>query len=299
MRKGILYILLSIICSTGFSQYYKYDVGVGLGASNYLGEMGGIDEPRQDFIWDLKPSETRWSVSAFVRDRFSPIFAGKLQFNYLRISGADSLSTYGPRRGRNLSFRNDMLELTATLEVYFLQINDIGGSKRYQSDFQFYAFGGIGGLYSNPKGELDGKWYALQPLKTEGQTKPYSRLNFVIPMGVGFYYTLNSKYRLGMEIGWRKTFTDYLDDVSTTYAKPSELPSKIAVELANKSDRAYAKDPEGLPERFNYVPGSIRGYPSHNDNYMTVNINFSYIFGYSTSFGRSQYKFIKGHKASF
>lgn len=293
MRKILLYSLLLLAPFISKAQY-RFDWGFGLGAANYLGDIGGKDKPRRDFIADIKLPATRWSGSIFMRQKFSPTLAGKLEFNYLRIDGADSLSTYGPRRGRNLSFRNDMFELSGHMELYIYRLNDVGRTGMYRNDFQLYLFGGVGGVYSNPKAELGGKWYALQPLRTEGEAKPYSKLQLVIPAGIGFYYTINRKYRLGMELGWRTTFTDYLDDISTTYADPSKLPNATAVALANRSNAAYAKNPEGLPQRFNYIPGSLRGDPTHNDSYLTANINFSFVIRGRSRFYRARYGFLHG-----
>src|SRR5690606_4458195 len=105
------------------------------------------------------------------------------------------------------------------------------------------------------KGELDGQWYALQPLQTEGVS--YSKINFSIPAGIGFYYTIDRKYRLGLELGWRTTFTDYIDDISDKYVVQTD---PLTAQLANKNTQEIidAIEPvEGLPmpSIHTYEPG--------------------------------------------
>ncbi len=66
------------------------------------------------------------------------------------------------------------------------------------------------------------------------------RLN--IPMGVGVKYYVNETINLSLELLYRKTFTDYIDDVSTTFVDPAVLAanlpsgtSTIAIAMSNKS----------------------------------------------------------------
>ena len=89
-----------------------------------------------------------------------------------------------------------------------------------------------------------GRWYNLQPIGTEGQgsafsdEKTYSLTQFSIPFGVGLKVNTSKNIGINFEWGLRKTFTDYLDDVSGKYADPFLLGSEkgpVAVGLADKS----------------------------------------------------------------
>lgn len=287
--KRVLFILcLGIIPTFAFSQY-MWDFGTQLGAANYLGEIGGEQETRKDFVADLKFSQTRFAGGGFARYRVAQTVSIKTGLTYLRISGADSLSTNPGRAGRNLHFRNDMFELSLEGQYFFYEINDLGGTYRYRNDFRAYGFAGVAGFYHNPKTQYNGAWIPLQPLSTEGI--PYKKLGMSIPMGVGVYFTIEKKYRLGWELGWRKTFTDYLDDVSTTY---SGNVTGIAADVANRNDE-LAKSPTN-PD--NYTPGNKRGDPTHKDAYMTSTISASYVLRGKSSFYRSKYSshIFKGKK---
>lgn len=296
MRKLFLSFITIFTFSVSAYSQYRIDYGFSVGASNYLGEMGGGINERRNGIADMKLNYARWTVGGFYRYRFSNRFAVKGALNYIRLSGDDSKTLNPARRGRNLNFKNDMLELDAHLELYVYKVNDVGGTGRYTSDFNLYVFGGVGAFYSNPKGELDGKWYSLQPLQTEG--KSYSRINLSIPVGLGFYYTIQRKYRLGMEFGWRTTFTDYIDDVSDKYVVHSD---PLVASLADKSSPALSAeireenpDVDHLPYPSTYQPGKKRGDPEHNDSYATITASFSWAIRGRSNFYKSKNSWILG-----
>ena len=284
MRRLLVILSLSSLPFLGFGQYL-WDFGVHAGASNYLGEMGGKAETRKDFIADIKLSKTQFAVGGFARYKFTPIISAKLGLNWNRIAGADYLSTNPGRVGRNLSFRNDIYELELTGQFFFVDIPDLGNTYRYRNDFRMYAFVGVAAFYHSPKTYYNGAWTPLRPLKTEGVT--YSPVGVAVPLGIGLYFTIDKKHRIGWEFSWRTTFTDYLDDVSTVYVDPADLTSAEAVALANRRDELGTM--AGVPDRDNYAVGSKRGDPSHNDSYMTTSINYSYIIRGKSSFYRSKY----------
>ncbi len=294
MRKLLLTLVFALIVSlSGYSQYYV-DYGISAGASSYLGEFGGGEGDRRDFIMDMELSFTRWTVGGFYRYRVSPKIGVKANLKYIRLSGDDKKSDNPGRRGRNLNFKNDMFELTVDGEFYIYKVNDVGRTGRYNTDFNLYAFAGLGVFYSNPKGQsTSGEWVSLKPLATEGQS--YSSFNFAIPVGLGFYYTIDRKYRLGLELGWRTTFTDYIDDASTVYANNFDG-------ISNKTDQALLdeinadNDLQGgdklLPTNFD--AGSKRGDPEHNDSYMTATVNFSWAIRGRSKFYRAKHSWVLG-----
>ena len=284
MRKIIIISIISFLSSTSYSQYL-WDFGVHAGASNYLGEIGGKSDTRKDFISDIKLSKTQFTVGGFARYKFNPIISGKLGLNWNRIAGADYLSTNRGRAGRNLSFRNDIIELELTGQFYFVDIPDLGRTYQYRNDFKMYAFVGVAAFYHNPKTYYNGEWTALQPLQTEGVK--YSTIGAAVPLGIGLYFTIDKQHRIGWEFNWRTTFTDYLDDVSTVYADPSALTSAEAQALSNRRDE-LGNDPD-VASRDNYITGKKRGDPSRNDSYLTTSVNYSYVIRGKSSFYRSKY----------
>ncbi|MEW6470409.1 MAG: DUF6089 family protein [Bacteroidota bacterium] len=306
MRRLLPLSLILFLVPFAGSAQFKWDFGGSIGASNYLGEIGGKELTRRDFVADLKFSQTHIAASAFARYKVHPNISLKAEFIYGRISGADRLSTNPGRVGRNLNFRNDIFELAFTGEFFFYEINDIGRAFRYRNDFRAYIYAGIGGMHHNPKGQLNGQgeWIALQPLGTEGQNnkpgmKPYSLWQVVVPTGAGFYFTINKEHRITYEIGWRTTFTDYLDDISTIYASDAELNNDpLAIAMANQSQQAFINDPTLPPgQLFSYAPGQKRGDPTHNDSYIFTTVGYSYVIRGKSKFGKSRYgKYFKGNK---
>jgi hypothetical protein len=290
MRKLLFIFVLATAPFVGFGQYL-WDFGGHVGASNYLGEMGGKAGTRKDFVADMKLSKTQFTFGAFGRYKVNPILAVKLAADWTRIGGADYLSSNPGRVGRNLSFQDDIIDMELTAQVFFVDVPDLGHTYRYRNDFRMYAFAGIGGFYYNPKTHYDGHWVPLRPLQTEG--KHYGIINASIPLGIGLYFTIDKKHRIGWEFNWRTTFTDYLDDVSTVYADPANLSSAEAIALANRRGELPAS---AAPDARNYLPGTKRGDPSHNDTYLTMSLNYSYIIRGRSSFYRSKYGSIFKHK---
>src|SRR6185295_9814370 len=150
MRKILLLLLLSASPFVMKAQYY-WDYGGGVGVANYLGEMGGKQLTRRDFVSDLKFQETRQSASGFARYKIAQSFSLKGSLNYMCIRGADSLCTNEPRYWRNLSFRNYMWEANVTCQWFFYEVNDLGHTYRYKDNFRAYIGLGVGAMYHNPK----------------------------------------------------------------------------------------------------------------------------------------------------
>jgi hypothetical protein len=142
------------------------------------------------------------------------------------------------------------------------------GQRFYQrSMLNFHGFIGIGLLRFNPKAKYNGEWVALAPLETEGVK--YARIQPVIPIGLGARIKVNPFFNVLIEGGYRITFTDYLDDVSSTrYPDPTTLKSDLSRAL---SDRR----PEIGTQPSDYLKGK-RGNPSNNDGYFIGNVTVQY-----------------------
>lgn len=289
MRKLILFIAITL--STVYAKaQYNFDFGVNLGAAGFLGEIGGPDENPQNNFLDMNLESTRYAFGGFARYRFHKNFAGKFSLNYIRVSGADSLTQEPTKRARNLSFRTDIIEASTTLEYYFITINDINRSGRYKNDFRAYAFGGFSAFYFNPQANYQDNWYNLRELRTEGQEKEYDKIAFAIPFGAGFYFTFKRNIRLGMEIGYRATFTDYIDDVSDRYASADKLPFAESILLANRTqERRAIEGDENFPNAGFYQAGTRRGNPNSNDGYMLGQVSISYALRGKSGFYKARY----------
>ena len=293
MRKLLLgFALLSCFATEA---QYNVDFGFKLGGANYLGEIGGNEKTGRNFILDMKLNRSATAAGGFVRYKFTPMVSGALSFTYGHIKGEDANSSNPGRVGRNLSFKNNILELALRGEVYLYNINDVGNRGRYRLDFKSYAFLGIAGFHHNPQARSDkyngGAWTKLQPLQTEGVE--YKNYALSIPGGIGFYMTQKRKHRLGWEIGWSTAFTDYIDDVSSVYPEYSEVDPLVYDAFTNRTDDV---DPSLLPlgGADNYTPGSKRGGADKNDAYVFTTFNYSYVIKGRNSFYRQNYSWLSG-----
>jgi Domain of unknown function (DUF6089) len=286
MKKVILILLVTIIPLITNAQY-NWDFGVHAGAANYLGDIGGGAGTRKDFVADMKLSKTQITAGAFARYKVNQYISAKGGFNWVRITGADNKSTNPARVGRNLSFQNDILELELVGQVFFFEIPDLGHTYKYRNDFRMYVFGGVSAFHHNPKTYYKGEWVALQPLQTEGVK--YSKFSTAIPLGLGFYFTIDKKHRIGWEFNWRTTFTDYLDDVSGLYVSEEDLgndPTRIA--LANRRGEISASETNVAAAR-NYEPGMKRGDQTHKDSFLSTSLYYSYSLKGKSNFYKSKY----------
>jgi len=269
------------------SAQYNLDFGIKLGGTNYLGEIGGKEKTRRNFIMDMKISQTSWVFGGYARYKFSKSIAANVSVNYGRIQGDDNKSTNLGRSTRNLRFRNNILDITARGEYYFFEANDVGGKGRYWLDLKAFAHLGVTGFRHNPKGSFDGfSWTPLQPLQTEGVK--YSKWGLGIPGGLGVYFTYKRKHRIGWDVTWTTTFTDYLDDISTVFAQGPNDGS-----IGNQS--GLISTDENLLGSFDI--GEKRGDPTHNDTYMFTTLSYGYLIRGSNSFYRQSYGWLSGKKS--
>jgi hypothetical protein len=303
MRKYILaFIIILFFPLAGFSQYYL-DYGAKLGVSNSLTDVGGWDQTARPFVLDMKLAETRWAFGGYLRYKLKDPWSIEADLYYLRIQGADSLSVYPGRRGRNCNFRNDIFQFSVMGEWTFFENPDLGNTYRYENAFAAYLAIGIAIFYQDPYGygnPVDSKgnplagpdsyhglgWYNLQPLQTEGVH--YHKIQPGIPIAMGFNFTIKKKYRIGWSLTWTKTFTDYLDDISGHYPQPSQLTSPQAVYFSNRSATAIAED-HTLPALNNYGPGQKRGDPTNMDTYIITTVDAGYVIRGRSNFYRRHY----------
>lgn len=228
---------------------------LGVNTSTYYGDL----KDNSDII-DAKPSLSVGLMTS-VTNRINV----RGEFSWVTLSGKDEESTEDAsgRPARNLSFQSSNYELSVS--GIFNLIPHRGGRFYQRSNFNAYGFLGVGGLYFNPKAELDGNKHALQPLMTEGVS--YSRLTLVIPYGLGGKVKLTPFVNLGIEIGWRKTFSDYLDDVSAEHVDNASFTDPIARKLADRRPEM------NLPVK---PAGSKRGDPAQKDGYMLLSAKVEY-----------------------
>lgn len=266
-----IFLLLSL-CFTGNAVWSQWQAGFSGGIANYQGDLA-----EKIFI----PGMTRGFAGVHVRYELSQRIMLRAGLGFASVAGHDKYASSSWRRQRNLNFQTGITEGSLLAEIHTFKMDD----KRFSP----YVFGGLALFRYNPY-TYDGqneKQY-LQPLGTEGQglpgydKEPYALNQWAIPFGGGLRFNLTPKIIVGAEIGIRKLFTDYLDDVSTSYAAAADLlqyRGATAVALAYRADELPGGSPI-YPSK-----GTERGGPKYNDYYYFSALSLSFRLGDGGRYG--------------
>ncbi len=292
MRSYFVHIFILIIANAGLlhaqtQKRERQEILFSFGATNFLGDLGGSPMIGSEAfsMRDLNWSSTRPMGNIGYRYRIAQHQAvkGTLSFGYLY--GNDNYTENLIRFNRNINFRAPIWELQGQYE-YFIFTRHREGHRYNKKELKgwrnisdkIYLFAGLGVTVFIPQGkDPTGKWHNLRPLSTEGQgmvatRKKYSLVQPVALFGIGLKYSLNWKWSIGLEYSIRKTFTDYLDDTSTTYYDNDAIREQ-------KGDiAAYFADPSHGLVPGQTAPGAQRGDPDDKDSYMFATLTFYYKF---------------------
>lgn len=239
-----LILIITSLSVNGLSQHTNFNTQAnwaldkkgfffGAGATQFNGDLGGFSF-----------SSTSWNASAGYRIRFRPflVTSSKIRMGQLRGDDAQKDDLY--YSSRNLHFRTTFAELSQRIELIALTKEPresrygIKGMKPFYYDLVLH--GGIGIMYFSPKARHDGTWIALHPLKTEGQglggPDPYSRITAVLPLGLTFKWKTARMWKMGIELEYTFTFSNYLDDVGGTYFDSDILSNEVGASSAYLSN---------------------------------------------------------------
>jgi hypothetical protein len=278
-----------------------------IGTSNFLGDLGGKDGVGSNDFSDLELTEFNPSCMIGYRHSFHKNLYGRFDFNYGRISGSDELTNENFRNNRNLQFRSNVFELDFLAEGWI----NFGSQKGHQYNLKkenkdlspwrikasyLTVFAGLGVFHFNPKAELQGQWFSLHPLLTEGQglsdgAKPYKLWQLNVPVGLSYMVRLHKAWSFGVEASYRFTFTDYLDDVSTTYYNAYQLAnhhgSTYGEIAAYFSNPALGAENDGVGD-YATNTGVQRGDPTNNDGYFYAMLKVDYLLIRDAKFTRKR-----------
>jgi hypothetical protein len=264
-------ILIFFILLVSVKSFAQVQVGIFGGLSNYQGDL--TDKPFQN---------SKGSFALTLAYQVKPRINLRAGLTIATIAGADSLSDKDYLRQRNLSFQSPITELSFTAEFYTFDLSN----KRWSP----YVFAGLALFHFNPYtfNQSNSKVY-LKPLSTEGEglqgypdSKPYSLTQLAIPFGGGFKFVVTPTMNIAIEAGLRKTFTDYLDDVSGNYPDATDLlnaKGQQAVLLSYRGFEVAGGNP-AFPGK-----GAQRGSPKSKDYYYFTGIHLSFSLGNSQSSG--------------
>ena len=268
--KKIVFFFVCLISLTRLdSQQAQY--GFGLGLNNYWGDLEVESPVKNTFIVDP-------AFQVFFKQRVSDHFSMRLNVHVGKIHGDDANSTGEGRNSRNLNFNSSLREFALSLEYSLWDLN------KDHIDWSPYGGVGVGFFKFNPRtifNHPDGRILdvELQALGTEGQgltgqADKYSLTALSLPIYGGLIFKMNEKIRIGFEVIFRYTSTDYLDDVSTNYFPLDDFPNteigQLASYLANRTDEYL-----GLPENdpMSIRDANLRGSPSAKDFFHSAMIS--------------------------
>jgi Domain of unknown function (DUF6089) len=258
----LIFICLSLFFTKTQAQYWE--VGATAGGTSSISDLQPNTPTNGSF---------GLTYGALARLHYTPTFSFKAMGLAGSFYATDNYAR-GSRRLRNLEAKTQYYELSATAEIN-LTPYDVMDSKTTAP----YLFAGIAGFYFNPQARLnvnEKTWTNLRPLGTEGQTleggkKPYNPIQIAIPFGIGFKIALSKRLNLGMEVGLRYTFTDYLDDVSGHYPDLGALAKKDPT-----AEALSFRTRELMGSQLELPSGQKRGDSYKNDLYYFIGTTLTF-----------------------
>ncbi|MCY7310705.1 MAG: DUF6089 family protein [Chitinophagaceae bacterium] len=240
-------------------------IGIFGGAAAYSGDLSNKPFPRK---------VTNGAIGLTYSYEISDLIMLRTGFTYSIVGGADRYNEKPTLSLRNLSFETQIFELSIVGEYHLLNLNYNRYSPYFFAGFAVYKF--------NPYAyAATGEKAYLQPLSTEGQglaaypdRKPYKLTQFAMPFGGGVKFRLTKKLRVGGELGIRKLFTDYFDDLSTNYIDQADLMAakgQLAVDMAYRGDEV-----EGGSQLYP-TKSDKRGNPKRDDYYYFAGVHVTYL----------------------
>ena len=260
---------------------YRWEAIYGAGMANFLGELGGANQVGTDYMKDFDWKAVRPALMVGMRFKQTQQISHKLNLTLALIAGNDQWTEDPIRLSRNLNFRSPLVEVGYNFEFYLkkekrghrFKLRGVRGLRNM--GLYPYGFFGVSGFFFSPQGKVGGKWEGLKRLTTEGQgisetRSEYTKFQLAVPLGIGIKYAIDRRWLISIEYGMRKTFTDYIDDVSTTYFPSDRLEAEGYGALSS-----LAADPtQGA-----WVGAKSyqqRGDPTDNDSYLFLIISANY-----------------------
>jgi hypothetical protein len=256
------FLFYSLLLIPALGQAQRWHLNITGGVSNYSGDL-------QAKAYTFDQSFFAFGVGA--QYDITRNFSAISNINFMKIGASDQYNNAN-LVPRNLSFQSNIIEWNLLGEYSFMDIT--------QKKFSPFIFGGIAVFHFDPYAfDTAGQKVYLKPLSTEGEglpqypgQKPYNLTQFAIPFGGGIKFRVSESVVIAYEVGFRKTFTDYLDDVSTIYVDKTILQNAkgpLAVEMAYRANELKGGN-QTYP-----ASGTGRGGPVYKDMYYYTGIRVS------------------------
>jgi hypothetical protein len=276
-------VLPVLLLASVFVQAQNWHVGVFGGVSAYNGDIVDKFLPAHSQSGAAIGVDLTYELNEHINIRGG--------FTYGSVSGYDRYSDKPELVKRNLSFQTNINEFSFVGEYNFFSL--------YQSKFTPYVYAGVAVFTYDPIAfDKAGVKTHLKPLSTEGQgivgynNKSYSLTQPAIPLGVGIKFAATDNIRIALEAGYRKLFTDYLDDVSKSYVDQADLfaaKGQEAVDLAYRGNELPTGSPV-YPSK-----GAQRGNAKNKDSYYFVGLHLIFRIGGGDGSGGANHGSKKGY----
>lgn len=242
------------------------EFGVSTGSAFYFGDLNNraqFNRPKPVF-----------GVS--FRKAFGDYLGAKVTAHFAQLGYSDVYSKNDFQRSRNLSFNTNIWELAAMADFHFFRFNP----SENPNAFTPYLTLGVGVFSYDPYAFYRGKKVFLRPLNTEGQgsaaypeRKPYNTMAVCVPFGMGIKYNINQRINFTIEVTHRFTNTDYLDDVSKTYAGAAAFPTGP---FGEPTEAFLLQDRSGELGEPIGIAGKQRGWSKQKDNYLFAQVGITF-----------------------
>ncbi len=287
MQKNFLYSLIAVLISS-VSVAQKHEIGVQLGMSNLVGDIGKTNYVLQRPVLSNIPDYgIPFYGGLLYRMNFNPYQTLRFNIGYSHIQFIDVTAKEEYRRNRKLWGTNSIMEVDALFEYNFFPVND-----EQTGMLSPYVFGGLGAMIaSTPQLIVENDFRRLNevaqtPLTPDDfiTTQRYESgksLTMAIPFGVGLKYKFNYNWALFGEFMFRPTFSDSIDysviddkNVKVSYNKDITVDGKNKSVLQESPYRevAEARTADILKQR-------QIGNTNSKDWVNSITLGLSYSFG--------------------
>ncbi len=257
--------MLTSLSAQAQKKFLGLERGGSVGVVHYLGDLNP----------EIKLNRPNYYMGLLFKYNFNDYISLGAQANFGKLGYADSLNSSAYEKDRNLNFTSTIADLYLTGEFNFFRFQT--GNFRHR--WTPYIATGLGVMYYNPTTYFRGNKYVLKELGTEGKytekyaDRSYNNLSAIIPVGFGVKFWLRPGFNMAIEATQKFSFTDYIDDVSTTYVGADKFI------FNNHKDVSYYiqdRSIEVLEEPIG-IEGRQRGTSTDFDAYVGFQIRLTYI----------------------
>jgi hypothetical protein len=224
-RFAVVIILFCILLQVSLCQdlwhRQRYEAIGGIGTTQFFGDVGGFSKGKNIIgLKDISFSQTRFNFSVGLKYRILRDLNLRINLAYGMLHATDSR---GSNESRGFEAKTSIFEPSILAEYYFIK-STLGESYLFSSGkggkngnlfsaLEFYAFLGVGGVsYNVNRNSI----LAAAGLKSGGFAP-------VIPVGVGTTLLFKPEYNLGIELGGRYSFSDYLDGYTSQHSSSNDV----------------------------------------------------------------------------